>query len=325
MGIILKDHAVGFGIIYGTVVLIFIACSAITTDPASQQLISALPVAAYVYWSLTQLILGPSPKSRAGRRAGVLAPDGLSRSQLQSDPLFEDDASVSQAQSPFAGVTFRLVEPRACTPDASAKEPAPSPPPTDAEKFYREEQLILSAADKLVAVPIMNYGESQIFYGAVNAVEFFRPRTNGWHVHAQPSLGEIISPQCPRCRFEKDGSGRRSYLAWRCDSCFRAFKVINAKRPDLAICDQGGRPVLVIEHQGTFHIDRSTPQRQRESELRNQVKEHAYDLAGIPWLPTDPDTSREQAFELIVERLKPIVDDLTVRKRKRVLRRRTGL
>lgn len=188
MGIILKDHAVGFGIIYGTVVLIFIACSAITTDPASQQLISALPVAAYVYWSLTQLILGPSPKSRAGRRAGVLAPDGLSRSQLQSDPLFEDDASVSQAQSPFAGVTFRLVEPRACTPDASAKEPAPSPPPTDAEKFYREEQLILSAADKLVAVPIMNYGESQIFYGAVNAVEFFvHEQTDGMCMRSRRS------------------------------------------------------------------------------------------------------------------------------------------
>lgn len=83
MGMVLRDHAVGFGIVYGIVVLILIACSAIAADPVSQQLISALPVAAYVYWSLTRLILGPSPKSRAGRRAGVPAPAGLSRYQLQ--------------------------------------------------------------------------------------------------------------------------------------------------------------------------------------------------------------------------------------------------
>lgn len=83
MGIGLRDQAIGFGIIYGIVVLIFTACSAFAVDPASQQLISAVPVAAYVYWSLTRLILGPPPKSRAGRRAGVPAPPGLSRYQLQ--------------------------------------------------------------------------------------------------------------------------------------------------------------------------------------------------------------------------------------------------
>lgn len=75
--------------------------------------------------------------------------------------------------------------------------------------------------------------------------------------------------------------GRNRALRRRCDSCYAVYKALNAKRPDLVICDNYGWPVLVIEHQGRGHIDRASPQSERESILRNEVKLLAIRKAGI--------------------------------------------
>jgi hypothetical protein len=95
----------------------------------------------------------------------------------------------------------------------------------------------------------------------------------------------------------------------RCGRCRQTYGAFNAKRIDLVICDNAGLPRLAIEHQGGGHIDRSSPERERQSLLRNEVKKQALASAGIRLLETDRGMRREEAQALIARELRALREE----------------
>jgi Protein of unknown function (DUF2726) len=130
-------------------------------------------------------------------------------------------------------------------------------------------------------VQILETGECPSFYAALDALEALKPATRHWHVHAQVSMGEFLETSFDKAR-----------------------PVFNSKRVDLLICDRFGKPVLVVEHQGSEHIQ---PDTRREDELRNQVKHIVLAKAGIPLLETPAGIERDAARTLIVGHLQTII------------------
>ncbi len=207
--------------------------------------------------------------------------------------------AVVQATDPFV----RFAPGSTSAAEIPASVPAPSDRPASPyEQLYADELARITACDTLAPQRIMNKGESQIFLGALAALDILKPSTRRWHVHAQPSLGELLTTQCMACSY-----GRNRALRRRCDSCYAVYKALNTKRPDLVICDNYGWPVLVIEHQGRGHIGRASPQSERESILRNEVKLLAVRKAGIALLETAHNTSTNEAAALIVARLTEVI------------------
>ena len=184
--------------------------------------------------------------------------------------------------------------PVAAAPQRQGNEPAPLSPE---ERRVADQLSCIGRAPRLAPRRILNPGEAKIFYGALSALASLGRDCERWHVHAQPSLGELIEVKCPKC------TPLPYHQLRRCDPCFEAFKAINGKRPDLVICDNFGMPVLIIEHQGDGHIDRLSEQRERISRLRNEIKETAYFMADLRCLETPDGTSADEACALITQQL----------------------
>jgi cbb3-type cytochrome oxidase subunit 3 len=127
------------------------------------------------------------------------------------------------------------------------------------------------------ARPVMNRGEAQVFYAAQRALQ--RTARSGWHVFPQVSLGEII--------------GTRSHWEPRER---RAHQSINSKRCDLLIADPKGRPMVVIEYQGSGHY-------QGTAEQRDAVKRIAIERAGIRFVEIPDGTHPEQIVRTILAQL----------------------
>lgn len=121
--------------------------------------------------------------------------------------------------------------------------------------------------------PVMNRGEARVFYAAKTALK--KRRREGWHVFPQVSLGEII------------GTGPDSDS--RAD---RAHQSINSKRCDILIADGKGRPVIVLEYQGSGHY-------QGTADLRDTVKRIAITRAGIKFIEIEGRTNEEQIIQII--------------------------
>lgn len=136
-------------------------------------------------------------------------------------------------------------------------------------------------------VPLLTGGECAPFYAAMDAIEALRPATERWHVHAQVSMGEFLET-----------------------SFHMARPTFNSKRVDLLICNRFGMPMLVIEHQGGGHINVQTT---NEDQLRNEVKHAVLGKAGVSMLATPAGISTDDARDLIVDRLKDLLESGRVR------------
>lgn len=161
--------------------------------------------------------------------------------------------------------------------------------PSRGERQYQEQLSILTTTfpGAIRPVALLEGGECAPFYAALDSLEFLKPATERWHVHAQVSMGEFLETSFDKAR-----------------------PTFNSKRVDLLICNRYGEPVLVIEHQGVDHIKTWSA---REDELRNQVKHLVLEKAGLPLLETPAGVSGDVARDLIVARLKQILETVNAR------------
>lgn len=185
---------------------------------------------------------------------------------------------------------FRAVQSELASPPRRSQVSAPSswtavppPAPSAEERAYLDQLAILDITFPGAIRPakILETGECPSFYAALDALEALKPATRHWHVHAQVSMGEFLETSFDKAR-----------------------PVFNSKRVDLLICDRFGKPVLVVEHQGSDHI---RPNTRREDELRNQVKHTVLKKAGIPMLETPAGIDRDAARALIVAELQTFI------------------
>jgi Protein of unknown function (DUF2726) len=95
----------------------------------------------------------------------------------------------------------------------------------------------------------------------------------GYRVFAQTSLGEVL-------RSPSD----------------EAFRSINSKRVDILIVDQGGWPVVAVEHQGAGH-------HQGTAAARDAVKKEALRKAGVRYVEVSETDSDEQIRSRVRENL----------------------
>lgn len=175
---------------------------------------------------------------------------------------------------------------------------------------YEGQLALVQGASNIKAQAIFNKEEVKIFYGARDALFDVFPSGSGnrrWSLHGQVSLGELMETACPDC----ERVPRLFLPDWinRCDRCRQTYSAFNAKRIDLVICDNAGLPRLAIEHQGGGHIDRSSPERERQSLLRNEVKKQALASAGIRLLETDRGMRREEVQALIARELRALREE----------------
>lgn len=176
----------------------------------------------------------------------------------------------------------------------------------DGAARYERQLALVQGASNIKAAAIFNTGETEIFYGAGRALREVFPGS-GWSLHGQVSLGELMETACSDCERVP-----RQFLPDRiehCSRCRQTYGAFNAKRIDLVICDNAGVPRLAIEHQGAGHIDRSSPERERQSLLRNDVKKQALASAGIRLLETDRGMRREEAQALIARELRALREE----------------
>ena len=122
--------------------------------------------------------------------------------------------------------------------------------------------------------PVMNKGESVVFYAAKSALA--RRGLRDWHVFPQVSLGEFI--------------GTDSVWEFRAN---RAHQSINSKRCDVLIANEKGLPVAVIEFQGSGHY-------QGNASGRDAVKRIAAERAVIGFVEVPDGLSRAQITDLIL-------------------------
>jgi hypothetical protein len=115
---------------------------------------------------------------------------------------------------------------------------------------------------------------SQTEYRAFKIIETeVAAERRGYRVFAQTSLGEVLkSPN---------------------DDAFRS---INSKRVDILIVDQGGWPIVAIEHQGPGHY-------QGTAAARDAVKKEALRKAGIRYVEVSETDSDEQIRSRVREYL----------------------
>jgi Protein of unknown function (DUF2726) len=95
----------------------------------------------------------------------------------------------------------------------------------------------------------------------------------GYRVFAQTSLGEVLDS------LDRD-----------------AFHSINSKRVDILIVDQGGRPVVAVEYQGSGHY-------QGTAATRDAIKKEALEKAGIRYVEVFPSDSAEQIRSRVRQQL----------------------
>jgi hypothetical protein len=95
----------------------------------------------------------------------------------------------------------------------------------------------------------------------------------GYRVFAQTSLGEVLS--------SPDES---------------AFRSINSKRVDILIVDQGGWPILAVEHHGSGHY-------QGTAAARDAIKKEALRKAGVRYVEIVPGDSDQQIRSRVREQL----------------------
>jgi len=144
------------------------------------------------------------------------------------------------------------------------------------ESRYDNQIKFIEDVECMTRRSILSKEESASFYAAKNAIKDY----DGFHLHAQVSMGEII-----KC-YDPD--------RWKSDNAFRS---INSKRVDMLICNNWGTPVLAIEYQGGGHNVGEN------SEKRNIVKHLALKKAGISLLETYPEDTIEKIENMIKVRL----------------------
>ncbi|MGG5887527.1 DUF2726 domain-containing protein [Falsiroseomonas sp. HC035] len=126
--------------------------------------------------------------------------------------------------------------------------------------------------------PVMNRGEFRLFRAAKRALGSVG-RQN-WHVFPQVSLGEVLKVY--------------SHREWISN---RAHQSINSKRCDILIADDNGKPVIVVEYQGSGHY-------QGDAESRDSIKCAAVTRAGIKYIEFDGNCTDEGMFRTISNALK---------------------
>ena len=151
----------------------------------------------------------------------------------------------------------------------------------DHPSFYAHQLAVINETRRIEPTNLLNKEEAKPFYGARDALFELLPETRGWNVYAQASMGEFLE-----CSYKK------------------ARRTFNSKRVDLLICDNYGMPVLVIEHQGSGHIN---PHNSTCDEARNQVKHAVLKKAGIRMIETPANVSSSEAKHAILGELRTIL------------------
>jgi hypothetical protein len=145
----------------------------------------------------------------------------------------------------------------------------------------RSENQISAVTDPDVSMytkPVMNGGEYQVYLAAKRALKELG--RSDWHVFPQVSLGEIIKTS--------------SHYEWKSG---QAHKSINSKRCDLLIANSRGKPMAVIEFQGSGHY-------QGNALDRDLVKKIAVERAGMLHIEIPDRLGQHQVAQLISEALR---------------------
>ncbi|MGH6829656.1 MAG: DUF2726 domain-containing protein, partial [Methylocella sp.] len=117
---------------------------------------------------------------------------------------------------------------------------------------------------------VLSYSEYQAFK---IIEEEMTAAQRGHRVFAQTSLGEILQ-----------------------SASSDAFRSINCKRVDILVVDQGGRPVLAIEYQGSGHY-------QGTAAARDAIKKEALRKAGVRYIEVSATDSDDQIRSRVREQL----------------------
>jgi hypothetical protein len=128
---------------------------------------------------------------------------------------------------------------------------------------------------------IFNREEAEVFY-IIKDILLRDATFARWHVHGQVSLGEII-----RTDVRDAGNSRAT----------RAYRSINSKRVDMAVVDNRGMPVAIIEYNGYGHHG-DDPERAKK---RDQVKVIVAKKAGIKLIELLPEMDRRTKEQLILK------------------------
>lgn len=111
------------------------------------------------------------------------------------------------------------------------------------------DQLRIMSEAQFRTKPLMNRSESKVFRAAD---AYCAERGEGWRVHAQVSLGEVLTSPDPD-----------------------AHRCVNAKRVDMLVVCPRGRPLAAIEYQGSgHHLGTTAP-------ARDAVRKEALRRAGV--------------------------------------------
>lgn len=152
------------------------------------------------------------------------------------------------------------------------------------EHLERQLRAVKREGVKFWTSSVMGRGEYEVFKAAIFATGQRLP--NGalpYYVFPQLSLGEIIHTSAD--------------LQWQAKE---AHRPINSKRCDLLIADRNGKPVALLEYQGSGHDIDGTAQR------RDEIKRIALERAGARYVEiTDFAEIQQSIRQLLITLSRP--------------------